>query len=113
MKKILFLSLTMSVLLMAACSATKGKGKNATAPAPPIQEEMLPDYVVTVPSKTAKIDTTPYRATFRKENDLVHTTIDVKFDWAKRHVLGKTTITATPHFYPTNTLVSFILKIKP
>ena len=46
-----------------------------------------------------------YRGSYRLENDIVHTALDLKFDWAKEHVLGKATLTVKPWFYPVNQLV--------
>jgi aminopeptidase N len=45
-----------------------------------------------------------YRATPDKINDLVHTKLDVKFDYKKCYLYGKAWITLKPHFYPTNSL---------
>ncbi|MBE9661306.1 M1 family metallopeptidase [Mucilaginibacter myungsuensis] len=45
-----------------------------------------------------------YRATVDKINDLVHTKLDVKFDYKKRYLYGKAWITLKPHQYPTDTL---------
>ncbi len=45
-----------------------------------------------------------YRATPAKVNDLVHTKMDVSFDYKKRYLYGKEWITLKPHFYPTDTL---------
>ncbi len=45
-----------------------------------------------------------YRATSTKINDLVHTKLDVKFDYDKAYLYGKAWITLHPHFYPTDTL---------
>lgn len=45
-----------------------------------------------------------YRASPTKVNDLVHTKLDVRFDYAKRYLYGKAWITLKPHFYPTDTL---------
>jgi aminopeptidase N len=45
-----------------------------------------------------------YRATATKVNDLVHTKLDVKFDYAKAWMHGKAWITIHPHFYPTDSL---------
>ncbi|RZL48199.1 MAG: M1 family peptidase [Pedobacter sp.] len=46
-----------------------------------------------------------YRATATKFTDLVHTKLDVKFDYAKRYLYGKAWLTLKPHFYTTDTLV--------
>ncbi len=45
-----------------------------------------------------------YRATATKVNDLVHTKVDVRFDFKKTYMYGKAWITLKPHFYPTDSL---------
>ncbi|MGB5243987.1 MAG: M1 family aminopeptidase [Lutimonas sp.] len=45
-----------------------------------------------------------YRGEREKVNNLVHTKLNVSFDFAKRHLLGEAWLTLTPHFYPTSTL---------
>src|SRR5438309_3528416 len=45
-----------------------------------------------------------YRASATKINDLVHTKLDAKFDYAHSRLLGKVWITLKPHFYPTDSL---------
>jgi aminopeptidase N len=46
----------------------------------------------------------PYRATSEKINDLVHTRVDARFDFAKAQMKGKAWITLRPHFYATDSL---------
>ena len=46
-----------------------------------------------------------YRATAEKINDLVHTKLEAKFDYAKSYMYGKAWITLRPHFYPTDSLL--------
>jgi aminopeptidase N len=45
-----------------------------------------------------------YRATTTKINDLVHTKLDVRFDYKKRYMYGKEWVTLKPHMYPTDSL---------
>jgi aminopeptidase N len=45
-----------------------------------------------------------YRETAQRINDLVHTKLDVKFDYTKSYLYGKAWLTLKPHFYPTDTL---------
>jgi aminopeptidase N len=45
-----------------------------------------------------------YRASATKINDLVHTKLDVKFDYTKAWMNGKAWITLHPHFYATDSL---------
>jgi aminopeptidase N len=55
----------------------------------------------------ARIDTSwkkQYRETATRVNDLVHTKLDVKFDYDNAYLNGKAWITLKPHFYPTDSL---------
>ncbi len=45
-----------------------------------------------------------YRASSPRINDLVHTKLDVKFDYDKSWMYGKEWLTLKPHFYPTDSL---------
>lgn len=59
-------------------------------------------------SDSTKIDSSwrnIYRAEATKVNDLVHTKLDVRFDYAKSYMYGKEWLTAHPHFYPTDSLI--------
>lgn len=55
---------------------------------------------------TAKAGPEPerYNAAETRINDIIHTKLDVRFDWNKRHLLGKATIDIKPYFYPVSTL---------
>lgn len=46
-----------------------------------------------------------YRATESILTDLIHTKLEVNFDWAKSRMNGVATITAKPHFYASNKLI--------
>ncbi|MDF2388742.1 M1 family metallopeptidase [Nostoc ellipsosporum NOK] len=45
-----------------------------------------------------------YRESATRINDLVHTKLDVKFDYSKSYLNGKAWITLKPHFYATDSL---------
>ena len=47
---------------------------------------------------------TTYRAAERKVNDLVHTRLDLRFDYAKRYAYGKAWLTLKPHATATDSL---------
>lgn len=55
-------------------------------------------------STQSPAESATYRVTATKVNDLVHTKLDVAFDYKKRHLLGKEWVTLKPHFYPTDSL---------
>lgn len=45
-----------------------------------------------------------YQPSAEKTWDLLHTKIDVRFDYAQRRMPGKVWLTLKPHFYPSKTL---------
>ncbi len=45
-----------------------------------------------------------YKPSYKLKNDLIHTKLDVKFDWSKERVIGKAELTLKPWFYPTSEL---------
>jgi aminopeptidase N len=49
-------------------------------------------------------ETTAYRETSPKINALVHTKLDVKFDYAKKYLYGKEWVTLKPYAYATDSL---------
>ncbi len=46
-----------------------------------------------------------YRSSSPKINDLIHTKLDVKFDYDKSYMYGKAWITLKPHYYATDSLM--------
>jgi aminopeptidase N len=46
-----------------------------------------------------------YQATDTVYTDLIHTKLEVNFDWAKSRMNGLATITAKPHFYASDSLI--------
>lgn len=51
-----------------------------------------------------KDEASTYRVTALKVHDLVHTKLDVSFDYGKRNLNGKAWLTLKPHFYETDAL---------
>jgi aminopeptidase N len=45
-----------------------------------------------------------YRASATRTNDVIHTKLEVSFDYSKRYLYGKATITLRPYFYPVNSV---------
>ncbi len=46
-----------------------------------------------------------YRSFYTKTNNLVHTKLEAKFDYAKQYMYGKVWLTLQPHFYNTDSLL--------
>jgi len=51
-----------------------------------------------------KDEASTYRVTALKVHDLMHTKLDVSFDYGKRYLNGKAWLTLKPHFYETDAL---------
>ena len=82
MKKLAIISL----LFIIACKSQKQAAET-------IITNELDEVTVTVPASD-------YRASVTKSFDLIHTKLDVSFDWDKHYLMGEATITMKPHFYP-------------
>ncbi|MCU0355389.1 MAG: M1 family metallopeptidase, partial [Cytophagales bacterium] len=46
----------------------------------------------------------PYQPERTRRHDLLHTKLDVRFDWAAQHLLGTATLTLKPYFYAQDSL---------
>ena len=104
----LFKYLLPCVFLIYACGTTSKTSTTSTEQPKEIIEEQILDTVSVVASK--EIEEEPdysldkYNPTYTKEVDLIHTKLDLKFDWEKQHVIGKAWLTMKPYFYETNTV---------
>ena len=89
MKNILFLSL----LVLVSCSSLRKTS-----------EETL-DFDSTLVEDSSIVENEPaeaivYRGSDPMMHDLIHTRLEVSFDWTKRELIGNAQITLKPHFYP-------------
>jgi aminopeptidase N len=50
------------------------------------------------------VEKTKTRPTQTLKNDILHTRLDLRFDWLRQHLLGSAQIRFKPYFYPQNTL---------
>ncbi|MCB9038109.1 MAG: alanyl aminopeptidase [Lewinellaceae bacterium] len=95
--------------LLSSCSS---KQKMAVAPVPEYEFTQLDTMLVTaprtMPSDTGKEEPSyelpVYRPSHARESDLLHTRLDLRFDWEKEQVLGKATLRLKPYFYPAETV---------
>jgi aminopeptidase N len=58
----------------------------------------------TVVTKANIPDPLNYQASATRINDIIHTKLDVSFDWGKQYMYGKATLIIKPYFYPTSVL---------
>lgn len=87
MTSFLRISAIASIVIVAACNTSK---KTTTT------NVINLDTVAVTP--TAKVP--EYRASATRLTDIIHTKLEVSFNWDKKYLLGKATITAKPYFYP-------------
>jgi aminopeptidase N len=52
----------------------------------------------------AVTDTFPYRPARQRNWDLIHTALDLSFDWQKQDVIGSASLKLAPLFYPQSVL---------
>ena len=67
-------------------------------------KKSIPTEVRELPEINVRPSNEDYRASVTKLHDLVHTQLDVRFDWNKRYLLGKAVITLKAHSLPQNTV---------
>jgi aminopeptidase N len=80
-------------LFISACTSNKSVPSNSKSNSPDSRKKNEP--------KTAKGSYNPSRTI---KNDLLHTKLEVSFDWEKQYVYGIATLSFKPYFYPQNTL---------
>ena len=58
------------------------------------------------------IELDPYQAAADRNFDLIHTYLDLSFDWEEERVIGTAQLTLSPHFYPSQTLLLDAINFK-
>lgn len=121
MRSLLSTSLIAVLTLILACTPKTGN-KTASTPTPPndpaqwdtlgkplVGEEDAPveynllDEMTIEPKAEENLDSLrPYNASHTFEVDLIHTKVELSFDWAKKRANGKATLTMRPWFYATD-----------
>ncbi|HXP48428.1 MAG TPA: M1 family aminopeptidase [Bacteroidia bacterium] len=108
MRKIATLIIVLSINLIACGGGDKATKKST----PPVSRKTLNlDSIAAVtpqkvgPDTTVKVANQNYRFTAPVTNQLVHTKLEVKFDWKKKYLYGKATIALKPYYYAIDTLV--------
>ncbi len=95
-------------MVIGGCSSTKQAAKKAEKQAAAEQERLENETEVVdlegIEVVASKVED-PYRASEKRVNNLVNTSLEVSFDWEKRHLFGKAKLDLKPYFYPTSTLI--------
>jgi len=86
----LFISVLFALLVVVGCK--------------PTQTITLPEQTIEIEDPN-KIPSRPiYQASSTEFFDLIHTKLDVRFNWEKAYLYGKAEVSLKPHFYPQNKL---------
>jgi aminopeptidase N len=90
-----------ATLFLTTCHPSK---KATTTPPPPVVENLIPAKKDTVIEVAEPIKQAVYRGAAPISNDLIHTELEVSFDWEKCQMIGQASLQLKPHFYPTSKL---------
>jgi aminopeptidase N len=100
------LSLLVIVLILASCGTTKDVVYEVPFD---FEEELLDTLTVSAPVWVEGEEDTfvlpPYNPEATRYYDLLHTKLEISFDWEKQRVLGKAHLDLEPFFYPINQVV--------
>ena len=86
-----------SAIALSACSLLKKTESTTTNDLPTINLD-------TVETTAETPEPQQYQSSATRISDILHTKLDVSFDWKKQYMYGKATITVKPYFYATSTL---------
>jgi aminopeptidase N len=92
----------LAIALLSCVAACKTKKELATGEFEPDTIERMLDPIVVTPESSEEKDSIPkiYRATAKIDYDIIHTSLDLRFDWTKQHVIGTAELAIKPHFHP-------------
>ncbi|HEX5111904.1 MAG TPA: DUF3458 domain-containing protein [Saprospiraceae bacterium] len=100
MIKIKWIAIIIVATFFISCSTTK----KATTPGDQPEFETGEEDLDTSEDIVAPDTIYPYRSARQRDWDLLHTALDLSFDWEKQNVIGAATLKLTPLFYPQQTL---------
>ncbi|MCD6066064.1 MAG: aminopeptidase 1-like [Bacteroidetes bacterium] len=98
MQKLVFSAVLLSALIF-GCKAKKNPNSETVVSNEPV---ILLDTLEVKPAKAPEEKV--YRYSNTRETDILHTKLEVRFDWQNSWLFGKATIEAKPYFYTTNKL---------
>jgi aminopeptidase N len=124
MRKFLFAAVVAVFAIYTACTPKAGTSTAATPPPPvvepaqwdtlskpvmglaegeePMEYHTMDTIDVSTESMASSDTLAPYNASHTFEVDLLHTKIEIAFDWAKKHAKAKAVLSMRPWFYPTD-----------
>lgn len=105
MEKPLFLKLTIFYFLIFISFSCRVTDRPATPEAPQEEVEISVEEDEEVPEIVeVEEEVKIYRASRTRKHDLIHTRLEISFDWENRYVLGNANLELKPYFYPQSVL---------
>ncbi len=128
MKNRIFGLLSLSLLVLVTNCSTSSKTSKPNSdesltdvvdvgidPSLMVEERQLDTMYVTAPALENNEETQEdipqlfeaevYNPSRKRRNDLLHTKLDLRFDWEQEAVIGKASLQFQPYFYPTDSLI--------
>ena len=81
-------------LFLGACNSSKVITTDV------ITEERMLDTLSVTADKIESFERPKYNPSYKRDNDLIHTKLEVSFDWDKQYLNGQATLDIKPLFYP-------------
>lgn len=97
MSRFIFSNVVLVSAVIIACTSNKKTVANPSPQTPAVVVADTPKVEKNLPPKKE-----PYRASNPIVCDIVHTKLEVSFDWTYSRLNGKATLSLKPHFYPAN-----------
>jgi len=101
LSKVILLSF-ITLLLATSC---KTKKELVEMPTVDFREELLDTIEFSSLDNPQVATSSVFRASATRRYDILHTKLDIRFDWDKQHVLGKAELTIKPFFQPIKTMI--------
>lgn len=98
------LVLSVCIFMMVQSCATKKNVSQETYSVSDFREELLDTLFVSAEDNVEENNQKVFRATAKQSYDLLHTKLELRFNWEQQHVYGKATLTMKPYFYPIDTI---------
>ncbi len=90
----IFIALFVAFSCLSACKTQKAASQKP-------QIELVPPVQMQKEEATSKA---PLHPVPTRRNDILHTKLDIRFNWAERQLIGKAYLRIKPYFYPVQTL---------
>lgn len=103
-RNISFLVLSFCLFMLMQSCVAKKEISSENYSVSDFREELLDTLFITEEENTGENTEKVYRSTAKQTFDLLHTKLDVKFNWELQQVYGKATLTVKPYFYPIDTI---------